>query len=245
MPESSSISRAFLAWWRDSVQRLGAWRTLARLGVAAGGLLLDLMPARRRVRYGDLEFDWNNGVNTTWANPALGTRVRELFTGRRYMPTDPELFRESVGALGIEYSQFTFLDLGSGKGRALLLASEFPFRRILGVELLPALHHIAQENTRRFQQGAHQHRIELRCGDARQFCFPPEPLVVFLFDPFPAHILEQVVLRLEQSWRERPRKLLIVYQNPISEQVLSNTLWLRRRSGDVRVVIYEAGLSDY
>lgn len=241
MPKSFPISRAFLEWWRDSVQRLGGWRALARLGAGAGALLLDLMPARRRLRYGDLEFDWDYGVNTTWANPTLGTRVRELFTERRYMPTDPEWFRETVGGLGIDYPQFVFLDLGSGKGRALLLASEFPFRRIVGVELLPELHRVAQENARHFQQGAQQHRIELWCGDARHFCFPPEPLLVFLFDPFPEHILEQVILRLEQSWRGRPRKLLIIYQNPISEHVLSNALWLRRRSGDVRVAIYEAG----
>jgi len=190
------------------------------------------------MRYGDLEFDWECRVDTTWANPPLGTRLREIFSGRQYMPTEPELFRAVIGELDVPYDQFTFIDLGSGKGRALLLASEFPFRRILGVELLPELHAIAQENVRTYQKGAQQARIELWCGDARQFRFPPEPLVVFLFDPFPEHVLEQVLAALEQSVREISRPVWVVYQNPISEHVLSNSRWLRRVRGNIQYAVY-------
>jgi len=200
-PPPFTLRRGFAAWWRDSLRLRGVWRTLGFLGTSFYELLLDYTPARRRLRYGDLDYDWECRVNTTWANPRLGTRLREIFSGRQYMPTDPELFRPVMSELGVPYEQFTFIDLGSGKGRALLLASEFPYRRIIGVELLPELHAIARENIRTFQEGSQLGRIDLWCGDARQFRFPPEPLVVFLFDPFPEHILEQLMMALEQSVR--------------------------------------------
>ena len=63
---------------------------------------------------------------------------------------EPELFREIINSLRIDFREFTFLDIGSGKGRALLLAAEYPFRRIVGVELMPELNSMAEENIRRF-----------------------------------------------------------------------------------------------
>ena len=255
-PPPFTLRRGFAAWWRDSVRQRGFWRTLGRLGSSASELLRDCAPARRRLRYGDLEYDWEWRVDTTWANPRFGTRLREIFAGRQYMPTDPELFRPVLHELGVPYEQFTFIDLGSGKGRALLLASEFPFRRIIGVELLPELHAVAQENIRTYQEGAQQARIELWCGDARQFPFPSEPLVVFLFDPFPEHVLEQVIAALGRSVRaascesrvasgeagdgKHAHQVYVVYQNPISEHVLSNSRWLRRVKGNIQYAVYSS-----
>jgi predicted RNA methylase len=209
--------------------------------VSLCGLLRDYTPARRRLRYGDLDFDWDNRVDTTWSNVRFRTRLREIFAGRPYQPTERDLFREMLQGLEIVYEKFTFIDLGSGKGRALLLAAGFPFSRIIGVELLPELHEIAQENVRLFQGGLQASRIELWCGDARQCQFPASPLVVFLFDPFPEHILEEVIANLEHSVRKYPRRVVIVYQNPISEHVLSNAEWLRRLRGDIRYAIYQGG----
>jgi SAM-dependent methyltransferase len=239
MPAPITTRGAFAQWWRESSRRIGRWHTLTALIASLFGLLRDYTPARRRMRYGDLDFDWDNRVDTTWSNVRFGTRLREILAGRPYQPTEPELFREMVAGLGIDFEQFTFVDLGSGKGRAVLLATEFPFGRLIGVELLPELHAIAQENGRRFQGGAQTHRIELLCGDARQFECPATPLVVFLFDPFPEHILEEVIAKLERSVREHPRRVIVVYQNPISEHVLSNAGWLRRSRGDIRCAIYE------
>ncbi len=238
-----SLRLAVAAWWRESLRYQGVWRTLAGFARALGEMLRDLTPARRRLRFGDLDYDCDERVDTTWANVRLGTRVRELFTSRQYQATDPALFRENIGELGIDYARFTFVDLGCGKGRALLLASEFPFRRIVGVEVLPELLQVAERNARVYRGGAEQHRIQLWCGDARHFTFPPEPLVVFLFDPFPEHILEQVIARLQSSAHSSPRELLLVYQNPISEHVLANSGWLQRVRGNVQYAVYRKRFS--
>ena len=63
-----------------------------------------------------------------------------------YQPTEPAAFHQMMDALGTDFSQFTFIDIGSGKGRVLLMAADYPFSRVIGVELLPALHRIAEQN---------------------------------------------------------------------------------------------------
>ena len=65
-----------------------------------------------------------------------------------YQPVRPNAFNEIVRQLGIEYQHFTFVDFGSGLGRAVLLASEFPFKKVIGVELSPQLTRIAFANVK-------------------------------------------------------------------------------------------------
>lgn len=51
-----------------------------------------------------------------------------------------------------------------GKGRVLLLASEFPFQQVIGVEIDPRLHHIAQKNI-----AAYRHPFQ-KCEDVQSIC---------------------------------------------------------------------------
>ena len=124
-----------------------------------------------------------------------------------YQPTEPAAFHEMLDALqqrdqASTFRDFTFLDLGSGKGRTLLMASDYPFRRIVGVELLPALHQIAQENLRLYKNDAQKcFALEAICGDANEFPFPDEPLVIYMFNPLPESGMRRVCANLEQSLR--------------------------------------------
>ena len=112
----------------------------------------DSTPERRRQRYGDADYDWDHRVNTT--SGAVGWRER-LLGGfhSAYQPTEPGVFREMLEGLqqqtAIDFRDFIFVDLGSGKGRTLLMVSDYPFRRIIGIELLPSLHQIALEKDRK------------------------------------------------------------------------------------------------
>jgi tRNA G46 methylase TrmB len=77
---------------------------------------------------------------------------------------------------------FTFVDIGSGKGRALLVASELPFAKIVGVELSHELNRIAQENIKRYRPSSQLcTTFFLHCMNAVEYTFGPEPLVLFLF----------------------------------------------------------------
>lgn len=227
-----NLSRTALRWFGDSFRYRGILPTFGIFVVRLMEFARDFTPARRRLRYGDLQFDFEHGVDTTWSNITWRTRLRELFSGEPYQPIEPEQFHEMLGSLNIDYSEFSFVDLGSGKGRALLLASSYPFRRIIGVEVLPELHAIAQRNLSRFHD-AHQRctRLESWCGDARDFVLPEDPIVLYLFNPFFEPVLERVLKNVEDSVRRNPRKFVLIYANPLSEHVMARFKMLRKVRG--------------
>jgi hypothetical protein len=143
--------------------------------------------------------------------------------------------------LPISFEDFTFIDIGSGKGRTLLLASEFPFLRIIGIELLDTLHRAAEENIRDYCARADPRaKIESLAMDACEFEFPPDPLVVYLFHPLPETSLRRVVGKLEQSLARVPREVWLVYHNPVLEQALSASKLLERRGAGEHFSIYRS-----
>src|SRR5205085_2791982 len=136
--------------------------------------------------------------------------------GNAYVGTDPALFREMVGRLPIRHDDFVFIDFGSGKGRCLLLATEWPFRRIVGVELSAELNHVARENIRRFQSRApHGQPVESVCTDAASYRLPRKPLVCYFFNPFRADVMAAVADHFARSLAQHPRDLFVVYHHPV------------------------------
>ena len=84
----------------------------------------------------------------------------------------------------------TFVDIGSGMGRAILLAAEYPFKQIVGIEVSPGLHEVAKENLARANAAKRRcNDIRLVREDARIFEYPPGDLVVFLYNPFDVEAL--------------------------------------------------------
>jgi hypothetical protein len=164
------LSQTISAWWRQNLAQRGFGATLQRIVVELWGFLRDSTPEQRRRRYGDVEFDWDHRVDTTSATVGWRERLLGVFHSP-YQPTDPALFHEMLGGLKIKFSDFTFIDLGSGKGRTLLMASDYPFRRIVGVELLPELNNVARENLRKRKAEVLRAGINLRrCAGIRVPC---------------------------------------------------------------------------
>src|SRR5512142_3285781 len=215
--------RGLRAWWREGVARHGLRRTAQMFLTEAWDFLRESTPSRQRQRFGDIEYDLDHRFDTTSARLPVRTRLRGLVTSP-YQPTDPALFHEIMRELALEWPQFTFVDIGSGKGRTLLMAAEYGFRRIIGVEILPELHQVALANI----AASGFSNVESVCVDGRDFEFPPEPLVVYLFNPLPAAALSQAMSNLQQSLKQQPRPVKIIYHNPVSEDVLSSALFLKK-----------------
>ena len=233
-----NLIESVLQWWKDRRKRDAFFPTIWRLIVMLGEFVRDSTPERRRQRYGDVQYDWDYRVNTTGATTGWRSRLMGIFHSP-YQPTEPSLFHEMLSALKINFHEFTFIDLGSGKGRVLLMAADYPFRRILGIELLPELHRVSVQNLSQFKSNSQRcFAVETICADARQFIFPPEPTVLYLFDPLHEQGLLQVIANLDRSLREHPRPLYVLYHNPQLDHVLANSSGLRKLSGTHQYHVY-------
>lgn len=231
-------------YWSNLAARDGAFSATCQLLTSLWEFLLDSTPTRSKSRFGDADYDWDHRVNTTsgavnWRNRLLG-----VFHSP-YQPTQPELFREMMESLmasaPINLADFRFIDIGSGKGRVLLMASDFPFRRIVGVELLPALHAVAEENIAAYTSETQKcFSLQSICADATTVGFPEDPLLIYLFNPLPEAGLRQMLENLQKSLQATPRPAFVLYHNPELEPVLAASGFLHKIAGTQQYSIFAA-----
>jgi len=233
-----SVGISFLQWFRDEVAHAGLLIAIRHAAVVLCQFLRDSMPDRRRQRYGDVDYDWEYRIDTTAATVAWRERLLGLLHSP-YQPTDPALFHEMLSKLEIDFRQFVFIDIGSGKGRVLLMAADYPFRRIIGVELLAELDRIAQENIRKYKSDSQRcFAIETICGTALEFVFPPEPMVIYLFNPLPEAGLVTLLANLERSLKPNSRPVFVLYHNPLLQHLFRGNNWVLSVSGAQQYSIY-------
>jgi predicted RNA methylase len=155
----------------------------------------------------------------------LQVKGRNRVFGFPHIASDPDEFSDAVASLQIKHEDFTFIDLGSGKGRAVLLAMPLPFRRIIGVEFALELHLIANANVNHLRAaGTDISRVSLVHADATEFELPLEPLVIYLYNPFGEVVMKRIADRVLQSYSEYPRPIYVIYANAFLERV-----WVDRR----------------
>lgn len=234
-----TLASAVRSWWRTQRETAGRIRAAGRFLEIVGRFLRESLPERRRQRYGDMEYDWEHRVDTTSATVTWPTRFMGLLSSP-YQPVPPEDFRAIMSSLALDFRRFTFVDIGSGKGRAVLLAHEYGFGRVIGVELLPELDRIARNNLRKLGVPEENSGIELLCRDAAEFEFPNQQLLVFLFNPLPAPGLQRVVDNLARSLQKNPRAVYVVYANPEQEEILAKCQALRKLTGTRQYSIFSS-----
>jgi hypothetical protein len=119
------------------------------------------------------------------------------------------------------------------------MASEYPFRRIVGVEVIAELHRAAEENIRAYHSATQRcTQIESILADAREFELSEEPLVLYLFNPLPERALSEVLQRLEKSLKRAPRPVWVVYHNPLLEGALDASGFLEKAGGTLQYSVY-------
>jgi SAM-dependent methyltransferase len=130
----------------------------------------------------------------------------------------------------------TFVDLGAGMGRAVLLASALGFKAVIGVELHPTLAGIARKNAALWR-GAGREVGPMRIveGDAAEFELPAGPVLVFLFNPFGAPVMRRLLKNLGMQLQLRPAAVSLLYVNNEQEGVLESAAgWSRTFLAKVR-----------
>lgn len=177
---------------------------------------------------------WYNMIDTIFdrrfsLETAGVTMLQDLHFGRGfngYAPTPRSRFFHMLRQVPVEHPQFTFIDFGCGKGKAILLAATLPFRRIIGVELSAELLQVAARNLERSENLRHGTGVELVCADVRDFHLPSEPAVCYFYDPFEADILQPVLENIRTSLAETPRTLYVIYFVPVHRRLLDSSTFL-------------------
>jgi SAM-dependent methyltransferase len=169
----------------------------------------------------------------------FGVRTSGLVAGRHlksghlhdrhataYYGVAPSVFRSLLrrwrrSRSGWALEEVSFIDVGAGMGRAMLLAAELPFRRVVGVELNPTLARIARRNLA-FWRAAGRARAPMRmiCRDAVEFRLPQGPCLAFMFNPFGAPVMRRLLAAWSRALAGRPGQLDILYVNNEQERVL-------------------------
>lgn len=175
--------------------------------------------------YLDRRFDRRFGVDTSGrvdlAGLSIGSPNAEL--GVYYEPTSVLAFRSLIRRLAFPPSGWTFLDIGSGKGRTLFLAADYPFRKIIGVEFAKDLHDIAVMNAERYRSPSQQCAVfELNHMDAVDFKMPQEPLVVFLFNPFERPVMERVARNAAEAIKASGQDMVVIYHNALKREIFES-----------------------
>jgi SAM-dependent methyltransferase len=204
-----------------SLRRRGLLGTLRHsLNTAVRGVK-SALPARRRARERflakDAEFDATYGVDTGGLIHLGGLTIegQSWLFGGGYQGIEPNTFSAVLGDLDIPHADCLFIDYGSGKGRALLLAARWPFKKVIGIEFSRELVDIARENIRKYRGNDRRcSDIEVIHADALTFELPEMPAVLFFYNPFEAEIMKQVLARIERSLKQHPRLVVVIYLTP-------------------------------
>lgn len=191
----------------------------------------------------DQWFDRTRRVRTSWdlSLEQAGIAAETAGDSEAYQPARARHIRMALREMPVkDVRGYSFVDLGSGKGRSLFVAAEWPFRQVIGVEFSPVLQRRAEGNLRRFRPRAGGAvRIVSMQGDAAHFVFPEGPLVLYLFNPFGAATMQRVLTRLLLSLRQEPRHVVLLLLWPQCSPQVAALPGIRRVSRRQEYEIWE------
>ena len=201
------------------------WSLADRGAVGTARAIVSKMLRLRRGENPAHAFDREHGVDTsgviTGGQLAAGHAHDVHITAYAGIP--PSLFHDTIRRwvetppAGLAES-YAFVDLGCGKGRAVMLASRLHFREVIGVELNPELAGTAERNLEAWRAAGKALRpARVVCGDATEFALPPGPCLLYLANPFGAPVLRRLLERLEA--RQDGGVIEVLYQTPRQEAV--------------------------
>ncbi|MGH8065697.1 MAG: class I SAM-dependent methyltransferase [Candidatus Entotheonellia bacterium] len=199
------------------MSNLGVVNTLQRVCETLTQQALRIAPGRLYSEYTNRRFDRIYGVKTGGLVEAqdldVPVHIRRHVT--RYQASKIKVLRHILRQIPTTYNEFTFIDFGCGKGRALLIATAHGFKRIIGIEISPNLHKIGQENIQKYRTKTGMgSNIELHCMNVTEFALPAEPALFYFYNPFDQEITATVLKNIEQSLTEKPREIFLVYVFP-------------------------------
>ncbi len=194
------------------------------------------IPGRPGPERGPHPFDLAYGVDTTglvWGESLAAVPPKQedaKYWATGYYGVSPSSLDDAFHSLGLDWPEYSFVDIGCGKGRAMLLALRYGFREVSGVELSPELAAVAQRNLAAFD-APWRHRgtpAHVFTGDATTLPLPTGPVLLYLYHPFAAPVMQRFLEHVGESLRRDPRPLYLLYTNPELARMLERTPFLTK-----------------
>jgi hypothetical protein len=187
-------------------------------------------------------FDLRHGVYTTALieGSALASGHAHDLYNVCYLPSHPsmvtgaiDLWRGVLREADAKLNTYTLFDLGAGMGRALMVASLFPFQTIVGVELSKLLCEQAERNLEMWLRTEHAcDAIEIANCDATEYAWPRSPILIYMFNPFEEPVVAALLQSLERAREEGARPIDILYVHPIAAACLDTHPRVRLLTSD-------------
>ena len=216
------------------VARHGVIGTLKLVPTNLRNYFRKLEASQRAARRRDREFDLRYGTRTSGRIPVGGLDV----TGENvdhavdYEPISPESFNIMMRFVPPDLTNFRFIDYGSGLGRALLLASLYPFKEIIGVEFSALMHRQAERNLRKFRPPERVcSNAKSLLMDAALFSPPPGPTIFFFNNPFGRELMATALQRINNVHRTSASPLYLLYGHPYQQDLLTESPFWAKLSG--------------
>ena len=217
-------------------RRVGRALEVARTHIAMFGYVSAARAALSRLiapKYGHESFDSAHGVDTRpWSLADSQIPPATMGEAIHYEPAHTGVLHHVFRSLPFRHEDYHLVDLGSGKGRTLLVGSKYPFKSITGIELSALSAQIARDNISR---NAHRSEtrcatVEVHCENATDFTVPEGNLLVTMYNPFFGQTLQQCVEHLHHAAMAQPaRKIWLAYINPwLGESTLEQSGYFQR-----------------
>lgn len=228
----------------NSVTRRLEGRSLADIAEASvktvGHAIRSITPVERRKKAIHEAFDAKWGTDTsaeiTMANLEFPADLaRECC---HYQASGPDSLSEVMRLADIDPASYTFVDIGSGKGRVVLCASAMPFKRAIGVEYSAKLDGIARRNAEIFvERGGAKITPEFWCGNAAAYELPAGPLFLYFYNPFYPAVMNPFLDQCEAAADAENRPITLVYLNPQYPEIFDvRDRWTRCEEAEDTIV---------
>lgn len=171
-------------------------------------------------------FDKKHGTNTT--NMMDFFEPQYIMNDQTFYQTMPSSkITETFEMLNTDFDDYAFIDVGCGKGKPLLVASDYPFKKIIGIDIAAELINIAHSNINIYKKGElDTSRFELIHKSIEEYTIPEEKLVIHLFNPLNETLMETFLKQIEQSYKNYAREIIFIYVIPVHKEVFMQQDWL-------------------
>jgi SAM-dependent methyltransferase len=206
--------------------RRGGWRNVARLwlwlsrSLRHRGLRGTLQGAGSTLSHYWFDLRYGTATRTSVQLADLAIAGENVGRGVGYQPSAPALFHRVMRDLALPGGS-VFVDFGCGKGRVLMMAARYGFRRVVGVDFSAELCRVARRNLEIFRQRTGVSvEFEVVEADVLAYPFRDDENVFYLFNPFDAVVMRRILARIDESRRRAPRPVWLIYYYPLCGEII-------------------------